>query len=260
MWHASRWMWWFMTSRVCHGVDFSGAKGGGGAKIVVATRNEEGVISLERGLDRNRLVSRVREGLTDGHRHLWRIDAPFSVPTTVYDAHGLEKDWLTLARWMDCFEDPRAWRRALRAVDRKEKKRTCDRAAHAPLAPMNLRVFKQTWTVVCEVLLPLVSDEIDLPCLRSTHAPVSVVESCPASVLHRLGESARGYKGKTEEAQKRRASLVGLLEGEGLDLSSSIIRRAIDDSEGDVLDSLLLLLEPVCEPTPREASCEGWIW
>ena len=249
-----------MMQGVIHGVDFSGAKSGGGAKIVVASRNAEGVVSVERGLDRNRLVSRIREGLTDGDRHLWRIDAPFSVPVTVYEAHDLDKDWLTLARWMNRFEDPRAWRRALRAVDRKEKKRTCDRSAHAPLAPMNLRVFKQTWTVVCEVLLPLVSDEIDLPCLRGTDSPVSVVESCPASVLHRLGESARGYKGTTSETRARRTALVGVLEGEGLDLPSPIKRRAIEDPEGDVLDSLSLLLTPVSEPTPREASCEGWIW
>lgn len=249
-----------MTERITHGVDFSGALGGGGAKIVVATRHHTGEISLERGLDRNRLVTRIRETLTDGNRHLWRIDAPFSVPVTVFDAHKLEHDWLVLARWMRQFDDARQWRRALRAVDRKEKKRLCDRSAHAPLAPMNLRVFKQTWTVVCEVLLPLVADEVDLPCLRSTDAPVSVVESCPASVLHRLGESSRGYKGRTDDNQARRKSLVRLLEDEGLVLSPPIRRRAVEDSEGDALDALLLLLAPVSEATPREASCEGWIW
>ena len=256
---APRWM-WIMTVKITHGVDFSGAKGGGGAKIVVASCGDSGEVSLERGLDRNRLVARIRETLADGDRHLWRIDAPFSVPEAVFDAHELEKDWLSLAHWMRQFDDPRAWRRALRAVDRKEKKRLCDRAAHAPLAPMNLRVFKQTWTVVCEVLLPLVSDEIDLPCLRSTDAPVSVVESCPASVLHRMGESSRGYKGRTTDNQIRRRALLQLLEGEGLEISSSIGRRAIEDSEGDVLDALLLLLAPVSEATPVQAGCEGWIW
>ncbi|HAW96492.1 MAG TPA: hypothetical protein DCX60_09465, partial [Phycisphaerales bacterium] len=78
--------------------------------------------------------------------------------------------------------------------------------------------------------------------------------------LHRLGESARGYKGTTSETRARRTALVRVVEGEGLELPSSIKRRAIEDPEGDVLDSLLLLLAPVCEPTPREASCEGWIW
>ena len=243
-----------------HGVDFSGAKGGGGAKIVVASRSEDGEIVLERGLDRNRLVMRIRETMADGQRHLWRIDAPFSVPHTVFEAHGLEKDWLVLARWMHAFGDPREWRRALRAIDRKEKKRLCDRAAHAPLAPMNLRGFKQTWTVVCEVLMPLASDDVDLPCLRPTGSTVSVVESCPASVLHRIDQSSRGYKGRTSEQQDRRRSLVRCLQDEGLHISSSIQRRAIEDPEGDVLDALLLLLAPISEPPPREAACEGWIW
>ena len=125
-----------MIERITHGVDFSGGQGGGGAKIVVATRQDTGEISLERGLDRNRLVARIRESLTDGNQHFWRIDAPFSVPVTVFDAHELERDWEVLARWMRQFNDPRDWRRALRAVDRKEKKRMCDRSAHAPLAPM----------------------------------------------------------------------------------------------------------------------------
>ena len=243
-----------------HGVDFSGAKGGGGAKIVVASRDGNGVVSVERGLDRNRLVTRIRETLADGQRHLWRIDAPFSVPQAVFESHGLDKNWSVLAKWMAEFEDPRAWRRALRAVDRKEKKRLCDRAAHAPLAPMNLRVFKQTWTVVCEVLLPLASDDIDLPCLRATDSSVSVVESCPASVLHRLGESSRGYKGRTNETQSRRKALLDFAQSEGLEFSPLIRRKAIEDPEGDVLDALLLLLPPVAEVTPREALCEGWIW
>jgi hypothetical protein len=125
---------------------------------------------------------------------------------------------------------------------------------------MNLRVFKQTWTVVCEVLLPLVSDGIDLPCLHPTDSTVSVVESCPASVLHRLDESSRGYKGKTADNLARRKSLVRLLEDEGLVLSSTIRRRAVEDPEGDALDSLLLLRAPVSEATPHEAACEGWIW
>ena len=81
-----------------------------------------------------------------------------------------------------------------------------------------------------------------------------------ASVLHRLGESSRGYKGRTDDNQARRKSLVRLLEDEGLVLSPPIRRRAVEDSEGDALDALLLLLAPVSEATPREASCEGWIW
>lgn len=249
-----------MNELLIHGVDFSGAKGGGGAKIVVASRSADGEVSLERGIDRTRLVTRIRESLLDGERHLWRIDAPFSVPEAVFEAHGLDKDWLALAQWMKQFGDPRDWRRALRAVDRKEKKRVCDRAAHAPLAPMNLRVFKQTWTVVCEVLLPLIADEISLPCLRPTDSNVAVVESCPASVLHRMGEQSRGYKGRTIDNQVRRKELLRMAESEGLVLSPSIRHRAVEDHEGDVLDALLLLLAAVAEATPREAGCEGWIW
>ena len=249
-----------MTDPVVHGVDFSGASGGGGPKIVVATRDSRGGIDLRRGAGRQDLLQLIRTSCEDGTPHLWRVDAPLSLPESVLDAHGVPPDWLSLATWMRGFEDPREWRRALRAVDRKERKRTCDRAARAPLAPMNLRVFKQTWTAVCELMLPLVEEGIHLAPMHPTRSPVVVAEACPASVLHRIGESPRGYKGREPANAERRRALCGVLAEHGLELSEDHVRQAEADPQGDVLDAAILLLPPVHEPVPREALVEGWIW
>lgn len=243
-----------------HGVDYSGAKGGGGPKIAMATRDPSGRLSLRRGATRQDLLQAIRGEDSPGDRHLWRIDAPLSLPESVLEAHGIELDWLSMARWMANFPDAREWRRALRAVDRKERKRTCDRAARAPLAPMNLRVFKQTWTAVCEVLLPLAEEGMHIAPVFCSDSPSIITEACPASVLHRIGESARGYKGTDPAQALRRRELCDVLRGHGLELTDSMCTQAERDGQGDVLDALLLLLPPVHEVVPREAMVEGWIW
>ena len=249
-----------MSDFILHGVDFSGAKGGGGPKIVIATRDRTGDIDIRRGATRQDLLNSIRDARDDGVRHLWRIDAPLSLPESVLESHGVEADWISMARWMHGFEDPREWRRALRAVDRKERKRTCDRAARAPLAPMNLRVFKQTWTAICELLLPLAEEGFHIAPMHPTESSVIITEACPASVLFRMGESSRGYKGSEPVHAQRRGDLCGVLAEHGVPLSRRHAKLAEQDPQGDVLDAAILLLPPVHEPIPREALIEGWIW
>lgn len=243
-----------------HGVDFSGADSGGRAKIVIATRDEDGAVSIRRGVDRVALRRTILDGVEDPTLDLWRIDAPFSLPEITFERHGIERDWLALARWMADFDSPRDWRRALRAVDRKEPRRACDRAARTPMAPMNLRVFKQTWTVICEVLLPLAEAGVHIPPVHVTDSTTLVTEGCPASVLGFRGETARGYKGREEANRLRRRELVGRLAGWGVALTPEQRREAESDPEGDVLDALLLLTDPACLVPPASARLEAWVW
>jgi hypothetical protein len=245
---------------VRHGVDFSGADSGGRAKIVIATRRGDSPVSIRRGVDRSGLRKAILETAEAEERHMWRIDAPFSVPLAVYDRHEIEHDWHALARWMRGFESARDWRRALRTVNRKEPRRTCDREARTPMAPMNLRVFKQTWTVVCEVLLPLAEAGVHIAPVHVTDSPAIVCEACPASVLTFRAISPRGYKGRTEENHARRVELCRLLMSWGIPVSTRDADAAVRDAEGDVLDALLLLAEPSAHVPPVEAGIEAWVW
>ena len=249
-----------MIDPVVHGVDFSGAQSGGEEKIVVATRGATGEVSIERGVSRSHLVRKIIDSSKEDVVNLWRVDAPFSLPVSVLELHGIESDWLALAQWMRGFESPRAWRRAMRAVDRKEKKRTCDREARTPMAPMNLRVFKQTWTVICEVLLPLAHAGIHLAPIHVTDSNAIVSEGCPASVLLRRGEQARGYKGDGSAHRERRSVMCTRLEEWGVPLDNRSRKCAIEDREGDVIDALLLLSEPTSHVPPAEAGVEAWVW
>ena len=143
--------------RVIHGVDFSGADAGGEAGIRIASRPcvAESVVDRIERLDRTGLKRRILASLDDGHDHLWLIDAPFGLPLPTLEACGIPDDWSKTVEWMAGFRTPRDWRRGVRGVTRKEPRRLADRAAATPLASMNLRIFKQTWTAMVELLRPL---------------------------------------------------------------------------------------------------------
>ena len=245
-----------------HGVDFSGADSGGAAKIRVVTRDLDdprAALCLEPRSDRERLKRTILASASDGRSHVWRIDAPFSLPLETLEAHRVGPTWLDMARWMREFGTPRGWRVALRDTSRREPRRTCDRVFHAPMAPMNLRVFKQTWTLICEVLLPLAEAGLRIDALYEMPSPATLVEGCPASVLFLREWPARGYKGQGEPPRALRTELVKRLDREGLRVPKPMADEAIADEEGDLLDAILLVTDPVAGPPPAEAVREGWI-
>lgn len=248
---------------VVHGVDFSGAtKGGSGIRI--ATRRPGTPLSELRRVDRSGLRAEILLGLEEpgDRRHRWLIDAPFGIPAATLEACGVELDWRASVAWLASFQDPRDWRRAVRQVSRKEPKRVADRAAGTPLASMNLRVFKQTWTVMVEILDPLVEAGVRVEPLAGPRAAAVVVgEGCPASVLKRAGDSARGYKGRGEPPRARRVEIVERIQRDwGLSLASDVAARCIDDEGGDDLDAVLLTLDAWQGPPPSIAQVEGWVW
>lgn len=246
-----------------HGVDFSGAAAGGSG-IRVATRDVAGELTSIDRIDRTELRRRILSGLDASatSRHVWLIDAPFGIPIPTLEACGIEPEWSRSVEWLASCSDPREWRRAVRGVTRKEPKRIADRAASTPMASMNLRVFKQTWTVMVEVLGPLVAEGVRVePMAGPAGAKVVVAEGCPASVLRRGGDPARGYKGGSEANRARREEIVSrMAEDWGLELTPGLARRCIEDEGGDDLDAVLLTLDPWQGPPPAESRIEGWVW
>ena len=251
------------TNTIRHGVDFSGATSGGSG-IRIATRRPGSPVQEIRRVDRGRLRREILAGLdaSGGERHVWLVDAPFGLPIASLEACGIDRDWRASAEWLACFEDPREWRRAVRKVSRKEPKRWADRASRTPMASMNLRVFKQTWTAMVEILLPLVAEGVRVePLAGPSDSNVVVGEGCPASVLKRRGDSSRGYKGRTDANRERRREIFERLVSEwGLEVGELVPERCIEDAGGDDLDALLLTLDPWQGPPPVEAQVEGWVW
>jgi hypothetical protein len=260
---------------VLHGVDFSGADGGGAAKIRIAERESapRSAVGMRGRIDRNGLRKAILESAEDGRDHLWRIDAPFGLPVECFAADrpdGMADGpltWRAIADWMARFDSARDWRGAMRDMSRREPKRICDREFKTPLAPMNLRVFKQTFTVIKEILLPLAEEGIAIEPVSvpgGEPARVRVCEGCPASVLHHRGWPSKGYKGGGEPPRVRREEIIRLLRKEGLEIPSPVAVEAIHDQEGDILDALILVTEPLGVAIPAEhaatAAIEAWVY
>ncbi len=242
-----------------HGVDFSGADNGGVHKIRVASIKSSGEVVVDRA-DRKTLLQMILESAKSGERHLWRIDAPVGLPIATLKSHGVAENWLASAKWSALAGSPRAWRTQLRMTSREEPRRCTDGESRTPMAPMNLRVFKQTWTLMCEVLLPLHAAGISISPMARTASSVTVCEGCPASVLQRLGWPARGYKGAGDPPSRVRALIARRLVEIGLAISQSTIQKATDDIEGDILDALILLTPPMHTVIPAEGFVEGWVY
>ncbi len=246
---------------VRHGVDFSGATSGGSG-IRIATRVGDGEVSDLRRVDRLALRRAILEGLEDDTTHVWLIDAPFGIPRPTLEACGVDDSWEASVRWLASFGDPREWRRAVRQKSRKEPKRTADHASATPLASMNLRVFKQTWTAMVEVLSPLAAAGVRVePLAGPRGSPVVVAEGCPASLLKRAGDSAKGYKGREGSHRMRREEILeGAARRLGLRVSADVAGRCCEDDGGDDLDAVLLTVDPLVTVPPSEARIEGWVY
>ena len=249
---------------ILHGVDFSGADSGGAAKIRVITRDMSSlrtpVESMGR-LDRRGLVRAILASREDTRAHVWRVDAPMSIPAEIVREFGLANDWMAVARWMQGLASPRLWRGAVRERTRREPRRACDIAMNTPMSPLNLRVFKQTWTFMCEVLLPLAEEGIRIePCLPGTSGDVVVCEGCPASILHLKGWPKRGYKGAGDPPMKVRAEIIRLLSDSKVSIPPQIVSEAIQDEEGDMLDAIILTMPTVAAVVPEVAMVEGWVY
>ncbi|MSR45258.1 MAG: hypothetical protein EXS15_07910 [Phycisphaerales bacterium] len=252
-------VWESVTTIHLHGVDFSGADNGGLHKIRIASRNAGGAVTVDRA-DRATLVRLILESSKSDATHIWRIDAPGGIPLQTLRAHGVAERWIDSARWAAESGSPRAWRTRLREVSREEPRRHTDADARTPMAPMNLRLFKQTWTLICEVLVPLHEQGISIAPMARTQSNATVCEGCPASVLHRLGWPARGYKGDGEPPKRVRALIARRLGEIGITIAPSLMQKVVEDTEGDLLDALILLMPPTQTVIPADGLVEGWVY
>ncbi|MBN1443744.1 MAG: hypothetical protein JXA90_13625 [Planctomycetes bacterium] len=277
---------------VYHGVDFSGSKKAA-RKIWVASWDGLRPARMENGLSHRTLTERIASCAADGRRHAWLVDAPFALPVELLDLHCVEPTWLATVEWLSSFPSPREWRRACRKVSRKEPRRAVDVRFQTPLAPTNLRLFKQTWHCLVDLLKPLAQEgavrvlpmqaagaarsrgkdeaEAEEDVDDSSSAPVWVGEGCPSSTLRRLGAPHAGYKGPSEANRSLREEILArLTEGEdGIEVDAECAQEALDDREGDGLDSLVLLTAArrFAEHDPMailrqdaRAAVEGWVY
>ena len=276
-----------VSPRRVFGVDFSAARDAGRhIWICRAHPGSDGIrvdsIDPLSGLpggavDRETALPALVQKVTESPRSAWGFDFPFGLPKAILSAlapavsrYG---DQLGVVAGLAQADILRA--RCIGVSPDAELRRRTDDEASTPFSPYNLRVYKQTFHGLTEVVRPLharpevavlpfdalpqagaqagaeagaqaagVQTGERLPFNRAASGAmphIYLLEVCPASVLAKLDYPKRGYKGGGESATEARQGLLRRL------IDDSLVRpmpraqrnRVIDDEEGNALDAVL---------------------
>jgi hypothetical protein len=244
--------------RRIYGVDFSGAAKAG-KKIWIASGVIEGsplrIEACHRaadlpglplsaaqgqvGQDRDRCLAALRDFVQRETASAFGFDFPFGLPRDLVAEDNWEEFVLSFP---DRYASPEQFRETCRkAAGDSELKRVTDRESHTPFSPYNLRLYRQTYFGIRDVLAPLVRDQqaCVLPLQPALPGRAWVMEICPASTLKQEGLNG-SYKGRRREHYEARTRILEAVE-ERVPLSVPALLRSVilDDREGDALDSVV---------------------
>lgn len=205
-----------------YGIDFSGARDA--ARRTWITRLDDGTVTwVKREAELGEPLAQflASAGCVVG------IDAPLSLPAELMDG-----GWEAWARgFTSRFPNADAFRADCRQRSANEKKREVEREAKVPFVSWNLRLYKQTWRVMSELVSPLIREGRAVVAPQQPPRPglTSLIEVCPASTLQRLGLRVP-YKGPGPQLRAAREELARAFEAPAI---------VVDDPGGDALDSVI---------------------
>lgn len=240
--------------RHVYGVDFSGARDAG-KKIWIATGLIEGealcvedccpALNLpDSGVPRDQCLAALRHFIAARGSCVVGLDFPFGLPRDLVS----DSTWVKfLSMFKSRCRNPEHFRKScLRSRDGKELKRTTDRESRTPFSAYNLRLYRQTYFGIGDLLASLVQEHCAcvLPMQHAVPGVPWLIEICPASTLRRHGLNRPPYvpyKGKTPEHRTaRRMILKKLEEAHGLAVASRDRRlRILENPTGDALDAVI---------------------
>jgi hypothetical protein len=238
--------------RRVYGVDFSGARDAG-RKIWIASGHIEGdgllIDDCVRGedlpsssRDRAHCLSVLRGFIAGSGEAIFGLDFPFGLPRAVI----IDDRWEDFARsFSKRYATAQQFRRAcFNAAHGRELKRVTDVESKTPFSPYNLRLYRQTFYGLRDLIGPLLADRVVcvLPMQRARSNVPWLIEICPASTLKQLSLYV-AYKGRTADHRAARSNIVRLIQRQTpLKLSAPVRSVVIDDADGDALDSVIAAL------------------
>lgn len=231
------------------GVDFSGAQNAGKG-IWLARAVPDGdrlhVEALHAAADlpnsarqRDAALSALQATIAASGDSIVGLDFPLSLPEVLLSGQS----WLS---FVTTFASNYPTADAFKATSKlqtngRELRRSCEIAAKVPFAAYNLRLYKQTYYGLRDLVAPLVAarQAAVLPIQRPLAGRPALIEICPASTLQRLGLYHVAYKGRDVATRERRAQLLDALSGLGVVMPAAVHAAALDNTGGDALDALL---------------------
>jgi hypothetical protein len=240
-----------VRSRV-YGVDFSGARDAGRRIWITSGVPAGGTLRIEScrpaedlpgsSKERDQALRGLRSLVESQSQAAVGLDFPFGLPLALigYD------DWesFVLAFPTD-YPSPEAFReRCRRAVRGHELRRLTDQVARTPFSPYNIRLYRQTFHGIRDLLHPLVKKDRArvLPMQEPVEDRPWLLEICPASTLKRDGLYVP-YKGNHDRHRSARRDILRALERGRLRVEEQALRSTVvQDSGGDALDSVIAAL------------------
>jgi hypothetical protein len=234
---------------VC-GVDFSGAQDAGKRIWIACGGIVDDVILISKcfpakdlpgsGQRRDQAIGALKAFIRKQRDCVFGLDFPFGIPRVLV----VEESW---EKWLGAFPEryasPEGFRRQCHlASNGKELKRATDAETKTPFSPYNLRLFRQTFFGVRDLLRPLIWERA--VCVLPFQKPQSVrpwiIEICPASTLKEEGLSFP-YKGRGMNRRAARETILTGMEKAGVVKveKTSVHNRIIENSGGDALDSVI---------------------
>ncbi|WMW24048.1 hypothetical protein RE474_08025 [Methanolobus sediminis] len=150
----------------------------------------------------------------------------------------------------------------------KEIKRASEIRAKVPFSVYNLRLYRQTYFGIRDVISPLVRDNLAcvLPMQEARDGKAWLIEICPACRLKKE-DMYIAYKGKTDDRRIARCRILEYFMSKGIVIPSSLQELIVDDTEGDALDSIIATystfrslsrLSEISDTLPENYTIEGY--
>ncbi|MBI4482131.1 MAG: hypothetical protein HY652_04480 [Acidobacteria bacterium] len=236
--------------RRVYGVDFSGAARAG-EKIWIAGGVFQGVaLRIEEcrraeslpgsAKDRDRCLAALRDFIGKQQGCAFGLDFPFGLPRALVRGNSWEGFLQSFPEEHPSVEKFRETCRA--AAGGRELKRWTDRVTQTPFSPCNLRLYRQTYFGIRDVLCPLVRDQLAsvLPMQTALPGRAWIMEICPAATLKQQN-LYKPYKGQGASRDAARGCILKGIEKAGpLSIPAFSLRSTIlSDRDGDALDSVI---------------------
>jgi hypothetical protein len=231
-------------------VDFSGAVDAGRKIWIASGVIKRGALRIEecyRGEDlpgsgraRDRCLTALLDFIASGRACAFGLDFPFGLPRALVKEESWEDFVLSFP---GRYSTPEEFREACHiASGGVELRRATDQESRTPFSPYNLRVYRQTYYGIRDLLAPLLRGR--LACVPPMQRPLPgrpwILEICPASLLKRQRLYVP-YKGGSKEHRAARARILkGMEKAVPVGLASSALRpMVVSDCDGDALDSVI---------------------
>jgi hypothetical protein len=240
----------YHRKRTVCGVDFSGAQDAGKKIWIACGGILDDVILISEcfpakdlpcsGQQRDQAISALRAFIRKKRDCVFGLDFPFGIPRVLVAEESWE-EWLEV--FPERYTSPAGFERQCHlASNGKELKRATDVETKTPFSPYNLRLYRQTYFGVRDVLGALVRERAVcvLPMQKRQDEKPWAIEICPAATLKTKNLSFP-YKGSGRERKAAREKILKSMKKTGMlkVQKPSVRKRIIEDRGGDALDSVI---------------------